>query len=99
MILPRNFHRAALAEAKDAFNWYEDREQGLGETFRTALFDVIEAIQVQPLASQVIYGIDIRRAIMHRFPFSIIYIVHEDSILILAVFHLSRDPKVWQRRN
>lgn len=69
MILPRNFHRAALAEAKDAFNWYEDREQGLGETFRTALFDVIEAIQVQPLASQVIYGIDIRRAIMHRFHF------------------------------
>jgi plasmid stabilization system protein ParE len=99
MILPTNFHRAALAEVEDAFKWYEEKEQGLGEEFRRALDYTIDAIRGQPFGFQIIYGIDVRRAIMHRFPYSVIYIVHRDSILVLAVFHMSRDPEVWQRRD
>jgi plasmid stabilization system protein ParE len=99
MILPINFHKAALAEAQDAYHWYESKEYGLGDAFRKALDEVIDSVQAGPLGNQVIYGLDIRRAIMRRFSFLVICTVHDNSFLVLAVFHMSRDPRTWHRRS
>ena len=39
-----------------------------------------------------------RRAILHRFPYTIHFIVEPDQIVILAVFHASRNPSHLQGR-
>jgi plasmid stabilization system protein ParE len=39
-----------------------------------------------------------RRAVLRRFPYSVIYAVREDEIVVIACFHGRRDPKRWQDR-
>jgi plasmid stabilization system protein ParE len=41
---------------------------------------------------------DVRRALVRRFPYSIYYRFRADRIVVLAVFHNKRDPKVWKAR-
>ena len=41
---------------------------------------------------------DVRRALMHRFPYSLLFRVEEDTLTIVACFHANRDPQSWQRR-
>lgn len=41
----------------------------------------------------------VRRALIRRFPYSVMYVVEEDVITIIACFHVKRDPKKWQNRN
>ena len=40
----------------------------------------------------------IRRALLRRFPYMILFRATDDAIHIIAVFHTSRDPVRWQRR-
>ena len=41
---------------------------------------------------------NLRRMLLHRFPFSLIYSVEADAILIVAVAHCGRRPGYWQNR-
>jgi plasmid stabilization system protein ParE len=41
---------------------------------------------------------DVRRVVAYRFPFSVYFRTEERRIVVLAVFHGSRDPAVWQHR-
>jgi plasmid stabilization system protein ParE len=39
-----------------------------------------------------------RRALLRRFPYSLLYRVEPGAILLVAVFHAKRDPKIWRAR-
>jgi len=41
---------------------------------------------------------DVRRAMLHRFPFGVFFFVEGDRATVLAVLHLHRDPSSWERR-
>jgi plasmid stabilization system protein ParE len=41
---------------------------------------------------------DARRALIHRFPYSIFYRYADGTVMIQAVFHNARDPRKWQAR-
>jgi len=43
-------------------------------------------------------GDDIRRALVHRFPYGVLYVLERDRLLIIAVMHLHRQPGYWQNR-
>ena len=93
-----NFLPAAEAEAADAIDWYEEQEPGLGSQFRTALEDAILAIQENPLAFPVVHGSAVRRGLTRRFPYLVIYTLDDGAILVIAVFHSSRNPTIWRGR-
>lgn len=40
----------------------------------------------------------LNKAVFNRFPFVVIFEIHPEVIFILAVFHTSRNPGVWQQR-
>jgi len=40
----------------------------------------------------------IRRCLIKRFPYSILYGINVDMIVIIAVAHLHRKPNYWQGR-
>ena len=40
----------------------------------------------------------VRRGLVRRFPYGVFYVVTDDTIVILAVFHASRDPAGWRAR-
>lgn len=89
---------AAESEMADAIAWYEEKETGLGKAFRETIEFTIASIQINPSAYPVVQGSKVRRALTKRFPYSIIFLVEKDLILITSVFHTSRNPLVWQGR-
>lgn len=40
----------------------------------------------------------IRRVLAERFPYSVYYKAEARGIVVLSVFHASRNPSIWQRR-
>jgi plasmid stabilization system protein ParE len=92
------FRPAADAEFNEAALWYEEQRQGLGFEFIDQIQGVLDKIQDNPLQYAIALQ-DIREALVSRFPFAVYYRVKIDRLIILAVFHCSRDPQIWQSRN
>ena len=87
----------AELDLEDAFEWYESKASGLGSEFVRAIDNCISAIGRSPLAYRIIYK-QARRAFVRRFPYSIFYLVEEDTIFVIACFHSKRNPNAWQDR-
>lgn len=87
----------AEAEVSEAFRWYEDKSEGLGSEFMRALDASLSYIQRNPAAYAIVHK-QMRRALLRRFPYSVIYLIEGDKIIVLARFHASRDPKQWKKR-
>lgn len=88
---------AARAEFDEAFDWYEARRAGLGSQFVASVEQAFDRISRNPLLHGTVYG-EVRCALVRRFPYGVYYLVEEERIVVLAVFHSSREPKVWQGR-
>ena len=88
---------AAVADLRDAFDWYEDQQPCLGKDFMEAVESKLAQIQVNPLQFPVVRQLT-RRAITVRFPYGIFYVPSSDLISVLAVMHHARAPLRWQRR-
>ena len=91
------FHPEAEEEFLAAIDYYEDREVGLGYDFSAEVFAAIQNIVNYPDAWPVIEE-DVRRCLVNRFPFSVLYSIEQSGIFILAVMHLRRHPDYWRHR-
>ena len=94
---PLTLRPAARAEIQIAFEWYEEQRPGLGEEFLAVLRESLAAVEEAPFRYPVIRK-DVRRALMRRFPYSILYLAEPDATVVLACFHGSRNPQEWHRR-
>ena len=92
-----HFRRVARIEFDEAADWYERRRRGLGPRFVAVVQRVLSRIVEQPDFYPIVYK-DVREVLVRRFPFCIYYREEADQILVLAVFHTSRDPSIWQSR-
>jgi plasmid stabilization system protein ParE len=97
MSRPLGFLAAAQAEFVAAAVWYEDRRTGLGEEFVGEVERVLAAIRSQPDRYPIVLS-GVREAPVRRFPYAVYYRDSSTRIEIIAVFHCSRDPAVWQDR-
>lgn len=97
MTLAVVFRRAARAEFDEAALWYEERRSGLGAQFVAEANRVVQGAAEQPQRYAVMYR-DIRCIRVRRFPYSVFYRVEPRRLVVLAVFHARRDPRVWQQR-
>jgi toxin ParE1/3/4 len=87
----------AAREVQEAFDWYEEKSEGLGLEFLRAADACMAGIQRNPLVSPTMHQ-DIRRALMRKFPYALFYIVKDERIIALACFHAKRNPMDWLRR-
>jgi len=79
----------------EAYNWYEERRQGLGDEFITAVDSCISLIQRNPLSSPVVDE-QFNGALVRRFTYEIFYHISDNIIVVLACFHGRRNPQWWQ---
>ncbi|HEX8740092.1 MAG TPA: type II toxin-antitoxin system RelE/ParE family toxin [Casimicrobiaceae bacterium] len=91
------FLPAAREEATEAQDWYARSAPGLGARFRTGLDRTVRRIAANPAQFPVTVG-DIRRALLHIFPYALFFRFVGDSVYVIACFHSSRDPKIWRGR-
>jgi len=87
---------SAELDVLDVFSWYESEQFGLGKRFLIEIENVIIYFRTNPLLYRKIYK-NIRRSLLHKFPYGIYFIVEETSVQIISVTHLSRHPKNWKK--
>ena len=96
-MLPVTFLNEAEAELEEAQAWYEERSPGLGQAFVTSVQAAIERIRRSPWQFPVVDH-EVRRALIRRFPYGVFYLAEEDRVVVIAVFHSSRNPREWKAR-
>jgi plasmid stabilization system protein ParE len=94
---PVIFDLHAINDAKDAFEWYEERETGLGDEFFRALSTATTYISREPKTVKFIEG-HFRRVLLRRFPYGVIFREDDDRIVVFAVFHYSQNPDKLKER-
>lgn len=91
------FHPEAEEEFLQAVSYYEAQMPGLGERFdaelRTAAALLLEYAEIGPLVDT-----HLRKLVLDRFPYSLIYSISSEMIYVLAVAHERRKPGYWQAR-
>ncbi|PIU16728.1 MAG: recombinase [Gallionellales bacterium CG08_land_8_20_14_0_20_59_87] len=97
MSLPVTFHRAASVELIEASLWYETKRVGLALDFMAEIDRCVSLASNHPLQFAVVRE-DIRRVVVNRFPYCVYFRAEHHRIVVLAVFHGSRDPVIWQAR-
>jgi plasmid stabilization system protein ParE len=86
--------KPAQQEIDDAFVWYESQSLGLGVRFLDDFDRSIRRISAFPLSCEEIESA-LRRCLLSRFPYGIIYGIDGDTIVVVAIAHLHREPRYW----
>ena len=84
------FTSVAETELREAMEFYESAQSGLGAEFLAEIQATTRLIESHPLAWT---NLSLRT---HRFPYGLFYQVRTDEILIVSVMDLRRDPKRWE---
>lgn len=92
-----SIHEKAEAEINEAADFYDLENFGLGDVFLDEVAHAIEAISRYPEVSPLVWG-GIRKKLLHKFPYSLLYSVRSDEIRLLAVAHQKRRPFYWCSR-
>jgi len=90
------FRRRVGRDLARAFRWYEQERAGLGEEFLAQAGASLDTIERLPEMFARVEQ-DVRRALVSRFPYGIFYRVKPDRVVVLAVLHTARDPRLWPR--
>jgi toxin ParE1/3/4 len=91
------FSPEAREEFDEAERYYNRQVEGLGQRFRAEVRLALPRIRAWPLSCPRERG-DIRRLILSRFPYKLLYSVEADHIYIIAVAHQHREPQYWTDR-
>ncbi len=91
------FHPLAEQELRESVAYYHEISPKLGLTFTQAVHEAIQQAVMFPHAWTPLTP-EIRRVLIHKFPYGILYQQLEEQIVILAVMNLNRKPDYWYKR-
>ena len=91
------FHPDAERELLEAETWYRDRSEVAAQAFALEVDRAIDAIAAAPERWPV-HPFGERRFILSRFPYSILYRMRAEEIVVLAIAHQRRRPGYWRNR-
>ncbi len=88
----------AEQDLREAQTWYEEKQTSLGAEFRVAADAVFQQISERPLHYPLVY-MQLRRAVMHRFPYLIYFRADPDHVVVVACLHSKRSPRLVKTRS
>ena len=92
------FRKEAQQDILEAVAWYEEIRKGLGSEFLIAIENEKHFIEENPYYHEDKYK-GIRKAVTKHFPYILYYRIESNNyVMIYAVLHMKRNPKVWKRR-
>ncbi|HYJ89275.1 MAG TPA: type II toxin-antitoxin system RelE/ParE family toxin [Pyrinomonadaceae bacterium] len=91
------FLTVADQEVDDAVGWYAQRDNDVSRGFLDDLDRAVRLARTYPLLATQIEP-EIRRLLFLRYPYSLIYGIDEDTLVIIAVAHQQREPRYWADR-
>ena len=97
MSLVVSFRPLARVEYQDAAAHYDAQRAGLGPEFEAKVWATLAVLAEFPERYPVADG-ETREAPVERFPYCVYYRVRPGRVVVVAVFHQSRDPSGWRDR-
>ena len=91
------FLSLADQEVDDAVRWYDEQTEGLSRDFLDELDRIVRLVKTYPLLATQIEP-EIRRFLFARFPYSLIYGIDQETVVVVAVAHQHREPRYWADR-
>ena len=98
---PARLAPEALRELVDAGSWYESKQPGLSDRFLEDLENQLALVREHPSAFPVLRvfsKVEVRRALLPRFPYTLVFVELSAEIRIVAVAHQKRRPGYWLHR-
>lgn len=87
----------AEQEMLEAAQYYASQEPGLGQDFMDAIESAAANLAEDPRRWPVLRA-GVRRRLVHRFPYGLLYRDDPKEVVVLAVMHLHRHPNYWLKR-
>lgn len=97
LVLRAILHPDAERELDDAIAWFEGERPYYGILFAEAFDTAVERLLIYPAIGKRV-GREVRRWVLWKWRYVIIYNIEEYGIHILAVAHQSRRPGYWRKR-
>lgn len=89
------FHAMAEQELHDAASYYNALRPGLGQAFldeaERTVTQIVEYPEAAPLVNRTV-----RKKLVRRFPYSIMYSIRTEGVRSLAIAHQKRRPFYWR---
>lgn len=83
---------ALLEDLAEAIAWYESRVEGLGSHFSDQFFEAVSRASEEPESRRVVFD-GCRRIRLLKFPYSIYYLIENEEIVFILLFHSAREPR------
>jgi len=90
-------HPLAADEVESAHRWYAERSTAAAEEFLRELDAAMEAVAEAPDRWPRVHS-RYRRFLLHKFPFSVVYIRRPNFVEVIAIAHHRRRPGYWKHR-
>lgn len=87
----------AEADLEDAVMWYRGERAGLDERLLSDVDRTFSRLRERPNQFPKVFG-EVRRALLHTFPYAVFFQALDESVVVLAVLHIRRNSKVWKGR-
>ena len=91
------YHEGAVSELAEAVAFYNRRAEGLGQALAAEVRATLAHVLAHPDIGTPVRTA-VRRVFLRRFPYSILYDVAGETLLVLAVMHHRRRPEYWANR-
>jgi len=101
-VKPARYHPAARDELRAAIRHGEADRPGRGARLEAAVSHVLRRLRRLPPSaprwSDLQGPFEIRRALVKRHPYLVIYAMLPDQLVIIAIAHTSKQPGYWRDR-
>ncbi len=87
---------AARSEFDEASDWYRDEDPVLRDKFVSSVEKTLTDLTPTPLSFPVVFGAAVHRATVKRFPYSVFFTIENEIVVVLSIFHDSRNPIIWR---
>jgi plasmid stabilization system protein ParE len=94
------FSQLASDDLTEILGWYKEQNiEGLHKQFIEAISKVLKRLENNPQSNAIVHK-EVRQALLKKFPYKILYTFDNGivEVLIIAVIHQKRDPKIWKVR-
>ena len=80
-----------------SYEYYFEDNPKVADTFFKKINISLEDIKQDPFTFPIVYK-EVRKYLVHKFPFIIYYQIVNSTIKVIAIFHTSRNPEIWNER-
>ena len=88
------FSKNAALELVDAVDYFNQEHPALGNRSENEVKKAVERISEYPTSWSLERG-EIRKYLMHKFPYKLLYSIEKDHLFIIAIAHQHRRPDYW----